>query len=142
MLPPTHDSVKSDEDTHTPPFNDSFLPNTDKLHHLLKIRNIVVTQHEAQLRTRVTEILAKIASLTPGGETNQIVKLLKGLGEAIDELTGGVLVVNEVMPVLFVAVVEAYLKDVLIFAAGIDVSLMERTDQTMSYKKRHSMQGL
>ena len=35
---------------------------------------------------------------------------------------------HEMMPVLFVTIVEAYLKDVLIYAAGIDASLMDRTD--------------
>ena len=50
--------------------------------------------------------------------------------------------VNELMPVLFVAVVEAYLKDVLMFAAGVDESLMESTDQTVSYKKALNARSL
>ena len=35
---------------------------------------------------------------------------------------------------IFVAVVEAYLKDVFIYASGIDASLMDRTGQTVTYQ--------
>jgi hypothetical protein len=135
MLPPTSDSVGSDQETHTPPYNNSFSPNTEKLRHLLNFLTIAVTEYQARLTAQVTDVSAKVASLTPPiGEANEIIKSLEGLVEAMNELVGGVLVVNEVMPVLFVAVVEAYLKDVLIFAAGVDASLMERTEQTVPYK--------
>jgi len=50
------------------------------------------------------------------------------------ELTGGILTIHELMPVLIVAIVEAYLKDVLVYAAGIDDTLMEHTEQTASYQ--------
>jgi hypothetical protein len=135
MLPPTPDSVGSDQETHTPPYNNSFSPNTEKLRHLLNFLTIAVTEYQARLTAQVTDVSAKVASLTPPiGEANEIIKSLEGLVEAMNELVGGVLVVNEVMPVLFVAVVEAYLKDVLIFAAGVDASLMERTEQMVPYK--------
>ena len=51
----------------------------------------------------------------------------------VKDLTGGVLVVHEMMAVLFVTITEAYLKDVLIYAVGIDPTLMRDTNQTVSY---------
>ena len=56
------------------------------------------------------------------------------MAKQVNEVAGGILAIHEMMPVLFVAVVEAYLKDVLIYAAGIDTTLMERTGQTVTYQ--------
>jgi hypothetical protein len=41
--------------------------------------------------------------------------------------------VMEWLPVMMVTTVEAYLLDVLAYAAGIDLSLMERSEQSASY---------
>ena len=45
------------------------------------------------------------------------------------------------MAVFFVAIVEAYLKDVLIYAAKMDSSLMEQLEQTASHKERLNARG-
>ena len=49
---------------------------------------------------------------------------------------------HEMMPVLFVTIVEAYLKDVLIYAAGIEASLMDRTGQILTYPEALSAKSL
>ncbi len=60
--------------------------------------------------------------------------VVQGVLKLTNDLTGGILVIHELLPILLVAITEAYLKDVLIFAAGIDISLMERLEQTASYQ--------
>jgi hypothetical protein len=116
----------------TPTYVNGFGPNTDKLSHLL-----------AFSQNAITNYMTKLAGLWPtleglsGSQAPQVDKLktiVQEIHKHVTELTGGVLAIHEMMPVIFVAVVEAYLKDVLIFAAGIDTSLMDCTGQTVTYQ--------
>ena len=84
---PTHDSGQADEHTHTPPYNDSFGPNTDKLHYLLKFTTIAVTKYTEQLRTQVKEVSPKIASLTPP-IAEAIIKPLEAVAEGHERACG------------------------------------------------------
>lgn len=61
--------------------------------------------------------------------------ITKEVAKQVTDFAGGVLVIHEMMPVLFVAIVEAYLKDVLIYAAGIDSSLAQRTGHSATYQE-------
>src|SRR5207344_1496170 len=75
-------------------------------------------------------------------QAEKIRTIAKEILKQVTDLTGGVLIVHEMIPVLFVAVVEAYLKDVLIYAAGIDASLMDRTGQTLTYPEALNAKSL
>jgi hypothetical protein len=116
----------------TPAYHNGSGPNTDKLGHILKFSQKAVENYTAEVKTLSTGLVGLSG---PGGEqADKIRTITEELLKQVTELTGGVLIVYEMMPVLFVTIVEAYLKDVLIFAAGIDTSLMDRTGQTVTYQ--------
>jgi len=122
------DDDKADAQRHTPAYDNGFDPNTDKLHHLLAFSHSGVKSYTAQL----TAISADVAGVDPS-QAEKLRKLCQDVLKPVKDLTGGVLVVHEMMAVLFVTITEAYLKDVLIYAVGIDPTLMRDTNQTVSY---------
>lgn len=117
---------------HTPAYDNGFGPNTDKLHHLLRFSQSAVKNYTTELTALSTNLAG--LSAPQAAQAERIHTLAEEILKHVKELTGGVLAIHEMMPVLFVAVVEAYLKDVLIFAAEIDTTLMERTEQTATYQ--------
>jgi len=132
MSPPLEAKGDVKKQTRTPAYENSFGPNTDKLVHVLGFLTRAVKSYFPQLEG----ISPKISALRPA-DADYVAQLQKAVQEAVNqssELTGGVLAIHELMPVLIVAIVEAYLKDVLVYAAGIDKTLMERTEQTASYQ--------
>jgi hypothetical protein len=60
-------------------------------------------------------------------------RILNILLEPVKQFTGGLLTVREWIPVLLVTTVEAYLKDVRIYAAKVDPAIMESSEQSASY---------
>ena len=69
-------------------------------------------------------------------------EIAEELAKQKSEREEGVATIHGLMAVFFVAIVEAYLKDVLIYAAKMDSSLMEQSEQTASHKKRLNAQTL
>jgi hypothetical protein len=61
--------------------------------------------------------------------SNLIQKLSDTLCKPIQQFTDGFLTVREWIPVLTVTIVETYLKEVLIYAASMDTSIMESSEQ-------------
>ena len=57
-------------------------------------------------------------------------KLSDILGEPFKQFTGGLLTMLQWIPVMLVTTVEAYLKDVNIFAAKLDPAIMESSEQS------------
>jgi len=55
------------------------------------------------------------------------------LGEPVKQFTGGLLTIHLWIPVILVTTVEAYLKDVNIFAAKVDPAIMESSEQSVKY---------
>jgi len=129
MPPECEDSDQTQTPEHTPAYHNSFGPNTHKLQHLVRFSLKAIENYTAQVNTLSTEL----ADL-PAPQAAQVKKSVEEVAKQAKDFTGGVLAIREMMPVLFVAVVEAYLKDVLIFAAGIDTTLMKRTGQTVTYQ--------
>ena len=132
MPPYREDNDKTQMRERTPAYDNGFGPNTDKLHHLLVFSQNAVKNYTTELTALSTNLAGLRAP--ESAQADKIRTLTEEILKHVKELTGGVLAIHEMMPVLFVAVVEAYLKDVLIFAAGIDTTLMERTEQSATYQ--------
>lgn len=132
MPPDREDNNETKTRKHTPAYDNGFGPNTDKLHHLLVFTQNAIKNYTIEL-TALSTNLTDLRGSQPG-QVEKIHALAKEIGKHVKELTGGVIAIHEMMPVIIVAVVEAYLKDVLIFAAGIDATLMERTEQAATYQ--------
>lgn len=132
MSPLREDGDKVKKQKRTPAYTNSFGPNTDKLLYLLRFSTRATQSYFPQLEA----ISPTIGALSPA-DADYVEKLRKIAEEAVEqtsELAGGILVIHELMPVLIVAIVEAYLKDVLVYVAEIDHTLMEHTEQTASYQ--------
>jgi len=126
MNPEHSDSLSNtevDPKAHTPAYDNSFGPNTDKLSHILRFSTMAVQGYLADM---------KAAQTNPPNIQN-LTDIAKRVLSNTSELTGGILASREFLPVLMVAITEAYLKDVLVYAAGMDPTLMERSEQSASY---------
>jgi hypothetical protein len=129
------DQIKTPD--RTPAYLNGFSPNTDKLGHLLQLGRKAGENYTTELKTltaALKTVSTGLVDLSVSELTDKMRTLAEELGKQVTDYTGGVLIVHEMMPVLFVTIVEAYLKDVLIYAAGIDASLMDRTGQTLTYQ--------
>jgi hypothetical protein len=128
---------------HTPAYDNSFAPNTDKIGHLLGFAQEGTRSYSSAISEKLAVAKAKVES---GAEsTESIVAIIEEASEVVSKLAGGLVTIHGLMPVLMVAIVEAYLKDVLIYAAGMDPTLMEQSEQTASYKdvlNAQSLQGV
>ena len=115
--------------------------NTDKFHHLLLFMGAGQKGFEGEVFEDLKNVRARIASIRRGrGDDVHAVIPLGDLPSAVDSVIermnahySGRKVVMEWLPVMMVTTVEAYLLDVLAYAAGIDPSLMERSEQSASY---------
>jgi hypothetical protein len=115
--------------------------NTDKLHHLLLFMGVGEKGFEREVFEDLKNVRARIASIRRGiGDDVHAVIPSGDLRPALDSVIerinahySGRKVVVEWLPVMMVTTVEAYLLDVLAYAAGIDPSLMERSEQSVSY---------
>src|SRR5260370_14329218 len=121
----------ADSKAHTPAYDNSFGPNTDKLSHILRFSTKAVQGYFPDLKAALSGL--DVAAQTNPGGVEGLTDIAKRLVSTTSELTAGVLAIHEFLPVLMVALTEAYLKDVLVYAAGIDPTLMERSEQSASY---------
>jgi hypothetical protein len=141
-MPPDREDnqTKTPEPERTPAYTNGFGPNTDKLSHLLRLGRKALESDMAEVKT----VSAGLVGLSGTGseQADKIRTAVEKIAKQVTDLTGGVLIVHEMMPVLFVTIVEAYLKDVLIYAAGIDTSLMDRTGQTLTYPEALNAKSL
>jgi hypothetical protein len=140
MPPHGKDSDETQTRKHTPAYDNGFAPNTEKLHHLLVFSQNAIKNYTTQLTALSTNL---VGLRGPGAaQADKIRTITEEIVKDVKDLTGGVLAIHEMMPVLFVAVVEAYLKDVLIYAAGIDSTLMQRTEQSATYQDALNVKSL
>lgn len=140
MQPDCEDSDQTQTPERTPAFHNGFGPNTDKLGHILRFSTKAVENYTAELKTLSTGL---VGLRGPGGEQAEKIRAItKEVVKQVTEYTGGVLAIHEIMPVLFVAIVEAYLKDVLIFATGLDTTIMRRAKQAKTYQEAVNKKSL
>ena len=140
MQPPLEGNKIQARQEHTPAYDNGFAPNTDKLHHLLRFSQNAVENYTTQLKV----LSSNLSGLSrPGAaQAEKIRAITEEVLKHVKELTGGILVTHGMMPVLIVAVVEAYLKDVLIYAAGLDRTLMQRAEQSATYQDTLNAESL
>jgi hypothetical protein len=134
MNPEHSDSLsntKADSKAHTPAYDNSFGPNTHKLSHILRFSTMAVEGYLADLKATLSGLHVTAQNNPPN--IQNMTDIAKRVFSNTSELADGILVSHEFLPVLMVAVTEAYLKDVLVYAAGMDPTLMERSEQSASY---------
>ena len=112
--------------------------NTAKLHHLLLFMGAGEKGFELEVFEDLKHVRARIASIRRGigDDVHAVGDLRSAVDSVIERINAhysGRKVVMEWLPVMMVTTVEAYLLDVLAYAAGIDPSLMERSEQSVSY---------
>jgi hypothetical protein len=116
-----------------PAYESGFGPNTDKLGQLVKFTGEGVRSYSAAILEKL-----KVAKAKTGGGADQqegIVAIIQEATEQISEIIGAFQTIYGLMPVLMVTIVEVYLKDVLIYAAEVDATLMKHSGQAASYKQ-------
>jgi hypothetical protein len=127
MNPEYSDSISNTEvgpKAHTPTYDNSFGPNTHKLSHILRFSSMAVQGYLADLKAALSSL--DVAAQTNPANVQNLTDIVKRVASNTSELTGGILASHEFLPVLMVAITEAYLKDVLVYAAGMAPTLMER----------------
>jgi hypothetical protein len=134
MNPEHSDSLSktgADPKAHTPAYDNSFGPNTDKLSYILRFSTMAVQGYFSDLKAASSGL--DVAAQTNPGNVQNLIDITKRALSKTLEAMAGVLASHEFLPVLMVAITEAYLKDVLVYAAGMDPTLMERSEQSASY---------
>lgn len=120
MNPEHSDSLsntEADPKAHTPAYDNSFGPNTHKLSHILGFSTMAVQGYLADLKAALSGL--HVAAQTNPANIQNLTDIAKRVFSNTSELTGGILASHEFLPVLMVAITEAYLKDVLVYAAGM-----------------------
>ena len=132
-MPAAMDDKKTGADpkAHTPAYTDGFSPNTEKLSHITRFSSMAVQGYVSDIKA-VSSSVAVAAQTSPADVQNVKEALKRVLSNTL-EVAGGILAIHEFLPVLMVAITEAYLKDVLVYAAGIDPTLMKRSEQSALY---------
>jgi hypothetical protein len=150
---PTASSPGGEAKARTPAYA-SFESNTRNLSHLLRFILRGVQGFREELETKLepefTSIATEIAQVgRPQGKEasdqearnseemiNDLVqKLSDTLLRPVKQFMGGFLTVREWIPVLLVTTVEAYLKDVFIYAAKVDPAIMESSRRIVTYEE-------
>ena len=115
---------------HTPAYENSFGPNTEKLRSLLGFFHQGVEGYLLKLKPISTKLNAALKA-APGIDQKERERLVAESREIAEELAKqksereeGVATIHGLMAVFFVAIVAAYLKDFLIYYAKMDSSLM------------------
>jgi hypothetical protein len=109
----------------------SFESSTDKLSHLMKFILRGIQRFSDELDTKLGPDAMNI--VTEIAQVDRVQKISDTLLEPLKQFTGGLLTAREWIPVLLVTTVEAYLKDLLIYAAKIDAAIMESSRLTVPY---------
>jgi hypothetical protein len=156
---PIINSPSSESKIRTPAYA-NFDSNTDKLLHLLQFILTGVSGFKGEFETKFAPEVMRIAKeiaqigrphdkevsdqdVTKGPERDDLIqKLSDALVKPFQQFTDGFLTVREWIPVLMVTTVEAYLKDVLIYAAKVDHAIMESSEQSASYAEVKRAQSL
>jgi hypothetical protein len=130
---------------HTPAYENSFGPNTEKLRSLLGFYHRGVESYLPELKAFWPKLNALKAAAPVIDQKDRLLAESREIAEELakqkSEREGGVATIHGLMAVFFVAIVEAYLKDVLIYAAEMDSSLMEQSEQTASHKELLNARG-
>jgi hypothetical protein len=148
---PDASSLSGEAKARTPAYA-SFESSTDKLFHLLRFILRGTESFRDELETKLApeamSIATEIAQVgrpqgeePSGQEARNSAEMMDDLGKRISDtlvgpvkqFTAGWLTVREWIPVLLVTAVEAYLKDVRIYAAKVDPAIMESSEQSASY---------
>ena len=127
---------------HTPAFA-IFESSTDKLFALLQFILHGIRGFNDALEHKVTpevvsiaEEIAQVGKAASDQEArDSAVQRISDALKPINHFTGGLLTAREWIPVLLVTTVEAYLEDVLIYAAKVDPAIMESSRATVPYAK-------
>jgi hypothetical protein len=126
-MPAAMDDKKTGTDpkAHTPAYTDGFSPNTEKLCHITRFSTKAVQGYLSDINAT-----SSVTAQTNPADARSPKDLVKRVASNTSEFAGGVRAILEFLPVLMVAITEAYLKDVLVYAAGMDPTLMERSEQS------------
>ncbi len=160
-------SSPSDESRARTPAYASFDSNTDKLQHLLRFILRGMRAFSDELETKVAPEIERLfrpqtkeasdretdrgahyaeQDLSDQGKSaempGRVQRISDILLEPLEQFTGGLVTILEWIPVILVTMVEAYLKDVLIYQAKVDPAIMESTGQTASYAEVVSARSL
>jgi hypothetical protein len=129
-MPAARDDKKTGTDpkAHTPAYTDGFSPNTEKLCHITRFSTKAVQGYLSDINAT-----SSVTAQTNPVDARSPKDLVKRVASNTSEFAGGVRAILEFLPVLMVAITEAYLKDVLVYAAGMDPTLMERSEQSALY---------
>jgi len=158
---PNASSPSGESKARTPAYA-SFDSNTDKLLHLLQFIVSGVWGFRDELETKlVPEVMRVAKEIAQGGREeasdqealnnaemrdDRLQRLSDTLSDALvkpfHQFTEGFLTAREWIPVLLVTTVEAFLKDVLTYAANVDPALMESSEQSASYSEVIKAQSL
>jgi len=125
----------------------SFEASTDKLLHLLQFIFRGSQSFRDELETKLGPEVMNIATgVAQVGEPqdqearnsvekkdDRVQRITDTLINPLNQFIGGLLTVREWVPVLLVTAVEAYLKDVRIYAAKVDPTVLESSEQSASY---------
>jgi hypothetical protein len=111
----------------------NFDSNTDKLNHILTImrRGIKGIAQEFTEDLRKVGVADDVNGTGPLRDIDSAVEAVERVGAHFS----GLIVMIEWIPVMIVTTVEAHLMDVLAYAAEIDPTLMERSEQSISYSE-------
>jgi len=151
-------SSPSDESRARTPAYASFDSNNDKLKHLFRLILRGMQAFADELETKVDPEIERLfrpqtkeasdqetdrgahyaeQDLSDRGKSaempGRVQRISDILLEPLEQFTGGLVTILQWIPVILVTTVEAYLKDVLIYAAKVDPAIMESTGQTASY---------
>jgi hypothetical protein len=147
------DVTGSKSKPHTPAYA-SFETNTDKLHYFLSFGTRAVQSLVDELRDKLSpDITASLNELRDkatsdrdvetGEKSNDlIVRIVDRVKRFVEQFTGGYAATRQWLPVMLVTIVEAYLIDVLVYAAKTDPSIMKSSNQSASYGQVRQAQSL
>lgn len=127
---PSASSPSGETKVRTPAYR-SFESSSDKLLHLMKFILFGIQRFNDELDTKLWPDAMNL--LTEIAQVDRAQKISDTLVEPLKQFTGGLLTAHEWIPVLLVTMVEAYLKDVLIYAAKVDAAIMESSRLTVPY---------
>ena len=137
---PSASSPSGEAKARTPAYA-SFESSTDRLFHLLQFILRGLQDFSDELKTEIAQLgrpQGKEASDQEARNSAEMMddraqRISDTLLKPIKQFTDGFLTVREWIPALLVTTVEAYLEDVLIYAAKVDPAIMESSRPTVQY---------
>lgn len=131
----------------------TFDSNTDKLSHILILITRGVKGYFDEWKTNLSPefvSLGKTQDKEASNQENETDEYYKdraqwemdNLVKPVQQFTDGLTAIFHWIPVIMVTTVEAYLQDVLIYAAKVDPAMMESSKQSASYAQVRQAQSL